>query len=567
MKTSLVMHRWRTVFSSALELLAVSLVLAAASNALAQYRSLDGSGNNMANPTWGEAGTQLSRIATPAYGDGISTPAGSTRPGAREISNALVAQSVPMPNSLGLTDWIFQWGQFVDHDIDLTGAATPTESLPIAIPADDAFFNPAIPMPFSRSIYDAGTGITDPRQQINQITSYLDGSVVYGSDLTRATALRAGAGGMLKTSGDNLLPKNTMGLPNADNGAPDPTQYFVAGDVRVNEQVGLTAVQTLFVREHNRLAAQIGAANPLLDDEMIYQRARELVGAEIQAITYNEFLPALLGPHGLPAYTGYKPDVDASVLNEISTAFYRVGHTMLSPQLQRMQNDGTPAPGGPLALRDAFFVPNNIANSDELTYLLKGLASEPQQEIDIKMVDDVRNFMFGDPMAGTGFDLASLNIQRGRDHGLPDYNTLRVAFGLSAVTSFSDISSDPAIQATLASLYGNVNNIDAWVGALSEDHLAGAAVGELIAAALVEQFTRTRDGDRYWYQNNPDLSAADIAMIESTTLCGVILRNTEMTNLQLDVFRVPEPSTYVLAGMGGVVILAFALRRRRARSS
>ena len=116
-----------------------------------------------------------------------------------------------------------------------------------------------------------------------------------------------------------------------------------------------------------------------------------------------------------------------------------------------------------MPLRDTFFKPQNLAAPGELDYLLKGLASDQQQEVDMHMVDDVRNFLFGEPLAG-GFDLATLNIQRGRDHGLPDYNTVRSAFGLPKVTSFSQISSDPEVQTGLQTLYGDVNLIDPWVG-------------------------------------------------------------------------------------------------------
>ncbi len=70
---------------------------------------------------------------------------------------------------------------------------------------------------------------------------------------------------------------------------------FLAGDIRANEQVGLTSVHTLFMREHNRLADLIKAVDPGLSDEDIYQKARKIVGAQMQIITYNEFLPALLG--------------------------------------------------------------------------------------------------------------------------------------------------------------------------------------------------------------------------------------------------------------------------------
>ena len=218
------------------------------------------------------------------------------------------------------------------------------------------------------------------------------------------------------------------------------------------------------MREHNRLADQIAADNPAWSDEDIYQRARKLVGAEIQVITYKEFLPALLGIFAPSINSVYDPNLNASVLTEFSTALFRVGHTMLSPNLLRIQNDGTAAPGGPMGLRHAFFLQQNLAGAGELEYFLKGLASDQQQEVDMHIVDDVRDFLFGEPIPG-GFDLATLNIQRGRDHGLPGYNAIRVAFGLSAVASFADITSDPAIQAGLQSLYGDVNNIDPWVGA------------------------------------------------------------------------------------------------------
>ncbi len=254
----------------------------------------------------------------------------------------------------------------------------------------------------------------------------------------------------MKISAGNLLPLNTFGLPNATGGPADPTQFYVAGDVRANEQVGLTAIHTLMLREHNRLADQIAAENPGWTDEQIYQRARKLVGGEVQVITYNEFLPALLGSYAPSINSVYDPGLDASVLTEFSTALYRVGHTMLSPNLMRMENDGSEAPGGPMPLRHAFFVPQNLASGGELEHFLKGLASDQQQEVDMHMVDDVRNFLFGEPIPG-GFDLASLNIQRGRDHGLPDYNSIRVAFGLPAAASFADITSDPAGPSRAAS--------------------------------------------------------------------------------------------------------------------
>jgi hypothetical protein len=353
-----------------------------------------------------------------------------------------------------------------------------------------------------------------------------------------------------------------MGLPNGTGGPADPTQFYAAGDVRANEQVGLTAVHTLFVREHNRLADEIAAAHTDWEDEDIYQQARKIVGAEIQSITYREFLPALLGSYAPGIESTYNPDVDASILTEFSTALYRVGHTMLSPQLMRMNNDGTEAPGGHMSLRDAFFLPNNLAAEGDLECFLKGLATQQQQEIDMHVVADVRDFLFGEPIPG-GFDLASLNIQRGRDHGLADYNSVRVAFGLPAVTAFDEITSDPVSQAGLQSMFGDVNNIDLWIGALAEDHLPGTGAGPLIVAGLVEQFTRLRDGDSFWYLNDPDFSPEDLAWLNSIRLSDIIFLNTSITNIQANVFfAVPEPGTLILA-MGGLPLAIFIGRRRR----
>ena len=145
----------------------------------------------------------------------------------------------------------------------------------------------------------------------------------------------------------------------------------------------------------------------------------------------------------------------------------------------------------------------------------------------------MRNFLFGPPGAG-GFDLAALNLQRGRDHGLADYNTARVAYGLEPVVSFAQITSDVQLQQALADAYGDVNNIDLWAGGLAEDHLSGGSVGPLFGAILVDQFERVRDGDRFWFER--DLNRRTLRQVRSTTLADVISRNTSTTNLQDNVF-------------------------------
>jgi len=531
---------------------AVGFVLALSTTAagqLTEVRTFDGSGNSTFDPTFGQTMTALRRVGPAMYpgdGSGSTIVAPPLRENPRVISNTIAAQSGNVFNNRGMSNFVWQWGQFLDHDIDLTESSAANGMAFVPVPTGDVL-GPN-PIPFVRSNFLAGTGVPGvPREQINEISAYIDASNVYGSTATRAAALRTFSGGKL----DARLVGGQQFLP-LDGGS------VFAGDIRADEQVALTAMHTLFVREHNRLADLIAAQNPAASDQQIYQTARKIVGGQMQAITYNEFLPALLGPHA-PAGEDfdYDPTLNAQIANEFSTATYRMGHSMLSSELALVNNDGQTLGG--LLLRDAFgqpgFLEGTTGGEANMDLLLKGLASTRAQEIDNQVIDDVRNFLFGPAGAG-GLDLATLNIQRGRDHGLADYNTLRQAYGLDPVTDFDQISSDPEIQMLLEDLYGDVNNIDAWVGGLAEDHLPGASVGELIAESLVEQFSRLRDGDRLFYLADPDLSHPDIVAVAGdvgrTRLSDVIQRNTGVSSLQANVFFVPEPASAAIWAVVGV---------------
>ena len=505
-------------------------------------RTYDGTGNNPANATWGSAGTDLLRIVPAAYGDGVSTPAGAGLPGPRAISNALNPQPKDDPNNLNLSDFIYAWGQFVDHDLDLTPVGT-TEPLNIPVPAGDPWFDPfrtGTQVIFdSRSLFDPATGTdTDnPRQQPNSITAFLDGSVIYGSDAARAAALRTFAGGHLKTSTGNLLPFDTFALPEEnDTGQFHLNQLFLTGDVRGNENPLLVSLETLFVREHNRLADLFHAAHPDWTDEQLYQTARQVVVAEIESITYNEFLPALLGPGALPAYAGYDPTVNPGIANEFSTAAFRIGHAQLNGDIQFLDNNGNPILPS-LDLAQAFDNPVPVEQVG-IDPILKYLASDTAQTVNTQVIDEVRNMLFGPPGSG-GQDLFALDIQRGRDHGLPDYNTVRQAYDLPAVTSFAQITSDPNLQAQLQALYGDVNHIDLLIGGLAEDHAPGSSVGPTFQAILVDQFARTRAGDRLWFENT--FAGPELNQLEHVTLANLLEWNTNLTiNLQDNVFFYPS---------------------------
>ena len=402
-------------------------------------------------------------------------------------------------------------------------------------------FNTEIELPAGNAEINLRATTSNPRQQVTKISTFIDASMIYGSDVTRANALRTFTGGLLKTSAGNLPPLNTAGLENANDAHIFPdSSMFLAGDVRANENLELTSLHTLFIREHNQLASAIAVANPKLTDEQIYQRARRLVMAEVQAITYQEFLPAMLGAKALRPYQGYRPDVNPGLATEFSTAGFRVGHTLINDDIQFLDNEGVEARAG-LPLAFAFFNPGPLKESGP-DGLLKYLATDNTQEVDPQLVEGLRNFLFGPPGAG-GLDLASINIQRGRDHGLPDYNTVRVAYGLPRVTSMDQVTSDVGLQGKLLSLYGSVDSMDLWVAGLAEDHVAGSSVGPTFQKIIAHQFERTRDGDANWFERS--FSGRQLAALRATKLSDIIRRNTSLTKIQDNVFFFDEEKTLV----------------------
>ncbi len=506
-------------------MLAAAVPLAAGETSFAAARSAASAGDAKN----GVAGAMLLRLTAPAYADGIAAPAGAGRPNARALSNALAAESAPIPNDRGVSDLFWLWGQFLDHDLDLTDTAEPAEPFDIRVPTGDPWFDPAgtgaAVIPLNRSAWDPSTGWAAgvPRQQINRITARIDASNVYGSDAARAMALRTLDGtGRLRTSRGDLLPFNDLGLPNA--GGPSPALYL-AGDVRANEHVALTAMHTLWVREHNRRARSIAKAEPGLDGDAIYWRARARVVAEIQVIAFQEFLPLLIGRLALPRYEGFDPGVDPGICQEFSAAAYRFGHSMIPDRLLRIDAQGAPIPEGHLPLENAFFAPGELTPRIGIEPYLRGMTERPARRIDTRVADSLRNFLFGPPGAG-GFDLVALNIQRGRDHGLMDLNGVRASLGLRRFVDVSEISFDPGVVVELRRVYGDVHDIDLWVGGLAEIHAPGSMVGTTFHAILVDQFTRLRDGDPNFYRAL--YSGGELRELERTTLAKIIRRNTEI---------------------------------------
>jgi hypothetical protein len=573
-----------------------------------EVRSIDGRANNLAHPRWGEAGTPYPRLAPAAYADGVGTPAGG--PNSRYISNRVfndLAQNIFSERNV--SQWVWTWGQFMDHTFGL--AQDSSESRPISFNASDpleAFRDDFGVIPFKRDAAAPGTGTSrfNPRQQINTVSSYIDGSSVYGDDQRRLDWLRAGpvdghpsnnSASLLLTPSGYLPRANARGQVAAPHMKVDgqltghPQDAAVAGDVRANENMALTAVHTLFAREHNRI---VNALPRRMGGEQKFQIARRVVGAEQQYITYTQFLPTVgvnLGP-----YRGYNPRRNASLGNEFATVAYRA-HSMIhgefdikadvrrytASQVNRWRAMGIDVTATSTPFIAQFTVPLNVAffNPDlvpdlGLGPILTALGDETQYKNDEQIDNALRSVLFqvpgpgapdpaacfSDPTAQGCFqgvvDLGAIDVERGREHGMPSYNRLRRAFGLPPRSSFAAItgestdqfSNDPQVDsqnpindpnildfvsllngdgnplalgseeakhnaivgtrrstlaARLKAIYGSADNVDAFVGMVAERHVPGTEFGQLQLSIWANQFRALRDGDRFFYRNDPVL--------------------------------------------------------------
>jgi peroxidase len=476
-----------------------------------EFRTIDGSGNNLVDLGMNAAGAAMERSTPAHFADGVSVPLDGF-PNPRDISNIVVQGESP-DNPQGLSGYIYAWGQFIDHDLDLMKGGGPDFSV---------HGSDGVTVPVARAADAPGTGpgTNVPAAAVNNITGWLDGSMVYGSDAATADHIRAhdGSGHLLTSAGNNLPIENGM---------------FLAGDVRAQENPSLTALQTLFVREHNFQVDKLHAAHPDWDGEHLYQQARAIVGGEIENITFSEFLPHVVGKHAIDKYHGYDPHVDASITEEFAGAAYRWGHSTVSEETSHLSNDRVET--DIRELKDVFF--QNVKDFEAgggADATLRHLSDDLAPAMDVHIVEDLRNFLADPPNA---IDLAATNIQRQHDLGTGTLNETRAALGLKPYTDFSQITNDKATVDALKAGFGTIDKVDLWTGGLAEKSVKGALLGETFGKIVADQFQDLRDGDRLWFENQ--LDKATVKEIQHTTLADVILRDTDTTpafGLQKDVF-------------------------------
>lgn len=396
-----------------------------------------------------------------------------------------------------------------------------------------------------------------PREQINQLTAYIDASQVYGYSTEFARDLRnlTTNHGFLRVgvsfpNQKSMLPfaSPTDGIDCRRDVEESKMNCFTAGDIRANEQVGLTAMHTIWLREHNRIASELKEINFHWDGDTLYQEARKIVGAQMQLITYEHWLPIILGSDGmkmLGPYKGYDAGIEATVSNEFATAALRFGHTLINPILHRLNETFQPIPQGHLELHRAFFAPWRLVYEGGVDPLMRGMYTipaklkKPSQNLNTELTEK----LFYNAHA-VALDLAAINIQRGRDHGIPGYNDYRMKCNLPKAKTFEDLKneiSDVDVRNKLKLLYGDPNNIDLFVGGILEDQVEGGKVGPLFRCILIEQFDRLRRGDRHWYENPSTFRPEQLSQIKIASLSRILCDNGDnITKITDNVFHLPN---------------------------
>ncbi|CAF0726834.1 unnamed protein product [Didymodactylos carnosus] len=491
-----------------------------------KYRTIDGSCNNIKRPWLGKSNTPFKRWLTPFYDDGLDSPRllgiSGRLPNARHISltvhRSMTSKIIVEQNA---TNLFVIFGQFIAHDLISTAAGTDINGrsvrcicnkinrlcINIPRPNNDTLNIDQKCMVVARNAasfptVDCKLG---HREQLNLITAYLDLSQVYGSNQHTTNDLRLFKGGQLKaTKFQNRTYLSHLSL----NSCMDDKQgqlCFKSGDGRTNENMGLASLHTMFHREHNRIAHKLSQINSMWNDELLFHETRRIVTAQYQHIIYNEWLPVLLGKRIWintdlkPLINGYhmKYDekIDSSISNEFATAVFRFGHSMVTSTMSKVTYRY-------FLYKNLTF--SNISFRNKEAYLdngldgiLLGMVTDHGEKSDAIMTKQIQQHLFETKDVNSQtkrFDLAALNIIRGRDHGIGPYIAYRRFCRLSVPKSFSTLNH-------LLKVYKNVEDIDLFTGLLTENPLPNAIVGPTLGCLLARQFQDLKRGDRYFYEN------------------------------------------------------------------
>ncbi|VUD47711.1 hypothetical protein TDB9533_01082 [Thalassocella blandensis] len=540
-------------------------------------RTEDGTCNILDNPAEGAAFVRFGRNVNPNVGYAETEDDLLLTPNPREVSNLLMSRGDAFKPATSLNFIAVAWIQFMVHDWFDHGPRTDDDPILVPLPENDPLGSGNLTI--RRTQPDPTRSEADdhlPQTFRNYNTHWWDGSQIYGSDKNTNTQLRAFVDGKLKVNADNTLPTDYL--------SGKPITGF-----NENWWLGLSMMHRLFVLEHNAIADMLKQKYPAKNDQWLYDHARLINAALMAKIHTVEWTPAILdnpvtwramynnwwGVGGDRASRNhFQDELDMAVENlgligdlldsvGIENDLGEMDAGYIEHSLGGLVGARTPANYGvPYTLTEEFvavyrmhpLLRDNIDVYDIGSNIVS--TRYPLQETRDGDAEDVLNdegadrlwYSFGIthpgaltlnnypdfmrslsiPLVGD-IDMATIDIIRDRERGIPRYNEFRRQIGLVPITQFEDLTSDPTLLQKLKTLYNNdVELIDTLVGQLAEEtRPEGFGFGETAFQIFIVNASRRLMTDRFFTSDyRPEIYTAEgIDWVEDNTMVDVIKRH------------------------------------------
>jgi Animal haem peroxidase len=502
-------------------------------------RSEDGSYNNLENPREGMAGSRFGRNVPPEHTFPEQDPEIMV-PSPREVSRAVLTrkQFIPAPSVNVL---VASWLQFMISDWFSHGKGNIDDPWRIDLASDDPW--PDRPMVIPRTKRDhtrPADSLRYPATYINECTHWWDASQIYGDNLAMQRSRRTMEGGKLR------LPENGSSFP--ENGEdPANTSGF---------WLGLAMLHILFAQEHNAICEQLQREYPNWSDEQLFQRGRLINSALLAKIHTVEWTPAVISHPTTVA--ALRANWYGVLGEQVKKLFGRVADSEVLSGIVGGETDDF---GVPYTLTEEFvavyrmhpLLPDDWSfrsNEDdsilqEATF--RELAHRHSWEMLRKhsMTDLLYSFGTSHPGLvtlrnfpkflqeyerpdGKLIDLASVDILRCRELGVPRYNEFRRLLNLAPARDFRSLSSDPATVDQLRKLYnGKIENVDLVVGMFAEKLPKGFAFSDTAFRIFVLMASRRLNSDRFLTRDyTPQVyTQTGLDWVENNSMATVLLRH------------------------------------------
>ncbi|XP_023294043.2 peroxidase isoform X1 [Lucilia cuprina] len=541
------------------------------------FRTYDGSCNNFQFPGYGIAKSRYSRILRPKYGDGQYAPSKSTAghalPNPRVLSLSLYGEDTLSDSYRTLLT--MQFGQFVAHDISQLYSeglpddccANPKHKMCYSIPLHPfgpiAMTSGKTCLSFARSLSDkdiacAPSGLPYA-EKITTTTAFLDLSSVYGNSLEQNIKVRQYKGGLLKTSLYNSKQFLPIQSSSSRECPANNEQCYSIPDNRNQFTPIIAVLQTIFVREHNRLAKILSQINPHYSDERIFQVARKINIAQYQKITFYDWLPLILGPmyslanrliYSISPYeyvNDYDRNLDPAPFAEYAASAFRYIHQSI-PGWFSMVSSGRNS-NQTMRLSDYFDRQDSmklLMEGNNFDSLIRGLATQLEKRADGNVDREIKHHFDRKFFDEFGTDLKAIDIQRGRDYGLPSYNDYREQCGLARAYQWSDFINEISEEKIelLKKFYSSPNDIDLTIGGSYENHSGDSMLGPTFQCIIGKQFFKIRAADRFFYEHedkNSGFTRDQLAAIRKISFASIFCANgNNLQCIQPNVFIFPN---------------------------